>query len=341
MSGNLVKYTPGGNSCNLGYNYKNNTGDQGPAGPVGPQGPTGPKGDTGIGITGPAGSTGIVFIIGNTGPVGLGGSQGLQGATGPTGPTGPKGDTGIGLQGPPGSTSTVFIFGNTGPTGPQGPAGSTSTIFIIGNTGPTGQQGASGLQGPTGPKGDTGIGLQGPAGSTSTIFIIGNTGPTGPGGTNGSQGPTGPQGVTGAQGVTGPTGTGGGSSGVYSIKIIYSGTNLPTFSTSSVFLKDTAGTIIDYTTWGLTRTGNASFTMAPPVGIRNTIVEFKYFVQTAATPRYLYSSFTAAATAGYANVLYDGTSTYTFSGLDNANTAIMSGGILYIMFNSNTYNIPY
>ena len=128
----------------------------------------------------------------------------------------------------------------------------------------------------------------------------------------------------------------------HSIKIIFSGSNVPTFSNLNVFLKDSSGTTIDYTTWGLTRTANNSFTMTPPVGIRNTLTEFKYFVQTSNAPtRYLYSSFTAAATSGYAIVLYDGTSTYTFSGLEPANTSIMSGGILYIMFNSNTYNIPY
>jgi hypothetical protein len=306
MSGNLTRYNVGKNSCNLGYNYKNSGPDgiPGPPGPTGPQGLIGLLGPTGSqGIQGVTGATGIMFIIGNTGATGFVGSQGLPGNTGPIGPTGPQGPQGLnGLEGPTGATGIMFIIGNTGPTGPAGING----IAGIGTIGPTGPAGANGINGINGS-----IGLQGPTGPTGII------------------------------GPTGPAGTGGGSSGVYSIKIIYSGTNLPTFSSSNVFLKDTSGTLIDFTTWSLTRTGNASFSMSPPIGIRSTLVEFKYFVQTASTPRYLYSSFTAAATSGYANVVYDGSSIYTFSGLDNANTSIMSGGILYIMFKSGTYNIPY
>jgi len=58
MSGYLLKYTPGGGTCNIGVNYKN-IGPPGPAGPAGPAGPTGPPGSgTGSGVTGPTGPTG-------------------------------------------------------------------------------------------------------------------------------------------------------------------------------------------------------------------------------------------------------------------------------------------
>lgn len=332
MSGNLVRYLPGGKTCNLGYNYKNT----GPEGLRGLPGPTGPKGEYG-GPPGPTGPQGIQGPTGAQGPPGVGllgaiGPQGIQGPTGPAGPAGPAGSSvttddllraminnqdviNINVNGGGGGLGTV---GPTGPPGPAGPAG--------GPAGPAGPAGAAGAAGPAGPAGAAGA--AGPAGP------IGPSGPAGPAGPVGPVGPAGPAGPAGGSVAS--------SSGVYSIKIIFSGTNLPSFSNSTVFLKDTTGTIIDFTTWGLSRTANNSFTMTPPADIRGKLVEFKYFVQTGATPpKYLYSSFTAAATSGYANVLYDGTSTYTIQGLENGNTSILSGGILYIMFNSSTYNIPY
>lgn len=95
----LIRYTPGGNQCNLGVQYKNPgpPGSTGPPGPIGPSGPTGPQG-----IPGSPG--------GNTGP---------QGASGPSGPTGPQG-----ASGPTGPTGPQ---GASGPTGPTGPAGNLTT----------------------------------------------------------------------------------------------------------------------------------------------------------------------------------------------------------------------
>ena len=57
MSGYLLRYNPGGGTCNVGLNYKN-VGPPGPQGPPGPPGP--PGGGTGSGITGPPGPTGPV-----------------------------------------------------------------------------------------------------------------------------------------------------------------------------------------------------------------------------------------------------------------------------------------
>jgi len=141
MSGNLMRYMPGGRTCSLGYNYKN----AGPEGMRGPIGPTGPKGDYGgpPGPTGPKGDTGL------QGPSGITGPKGDTGLQGPSGITGPKGDTGI--QGP---------SGITGPTGPKGDYG--------GPPGPTGPKGDTGIQGPVGPTGQSsGPGL----GSTTSLQI--------------------------------------------------------------------------------------------------------------------------------------------------------------------------
>lgn len=71
----LVRYSPGGNVCNLGVQAKN----------IGPQGATGPAGAfAGLGNTGP------------TGPTGLNGSNGTNGNTGSSGPTGATGVLNIG-----------------------------------------------------------------------------------------------------------------------------------------------------------------------------------------------------------------------------------------------------
>ncbi len=97
--------------------------------------------------------------------------------------------------------------GLIGPTGPQGDTG------IQGPDGPTGAQGDTGIHGPvgsTGPKGDTGIqGADGPTGPQGDTGIQGADGPTGPQGDTGIQGPlgpTGPQGDTGINGSVGSTG---------------------------------------------------------------------------------------------------------------------------------------
>lgn len=75
----LVRYSPGGNVCNLGTVIKNPgpPGSTGATGPIGPSGgPTGPTGATGsVGPTGPSGTNGINGATGATGPAGAGGEQ--------------------------------------------------------------------------------------------------------------------------------------------------------------------------------------------------------------------------------------------------------------------------
>ncbi|RAV33527.1 collagen-like protein [Corynebacterium heidelbergense] len=162
-------------------------GATGPQGPAGPSGPQGPKGDTGA-----------------TGP------QGPKGDTGATGPQGPKGDTGA--TGPAGKDGTgVTIKGSVPsaanlPTGPQTPG----TAYIATDTGHmhvsngTTWNDVGNIQGPQGPKGDTGAtGPQGPKGDT------GATGPRGPKGDPGVQGPKGDTGATGPQGPKGDAGNTG------------------------------------------------------------------------------------------------------------------------------------
>lgn len=107
----LIRYTPGGNQCNLGVQYKN-IGPGGATGATGPQGPPGPAST--IGSTGTSGPTGPSGASGPSGPTGP------SGASGPTGPTGPQG-----ASGPTGTS------GPTGPTGPQGPTGNTLTVDAV------------------------------------------------------------------------------------------------------------------------------------------------------------------------------------------------------------------
>jgi len=87
MPGYLVKYTPGGGTCNMGVNYKN----IGPPGPVGPPGPTGAP----SAVPGPTGATGP--------------PNGPPGPIGPTGPTGPV-------------TAYIFDGGTAGSSYTVGPA---------------------------------------------------------------------------------------------------------------------------------------------------------------------------------------------------------------------------
>ena len=227
----LVRYSPGGNVCNLGVQYKN----PGPPGTPGPTGATGPQGipgtsaamgDTGatgpMGATGPQGATGA-GVTGATGPQGNTGATGATGPVGATGPTGPQGTTGptgvTGATGPQGATGA----GVTGATGPQGSTGATG---VIGAPGPVGPPGASGPSGPTGPTG--------PAGASG---LQGNTGATGAGET-GATGPVGPTGATGPQGNTGATGSLDLGLLATGAVIFYDGTSL---SSHSNFTYDPAG----------------------------------------------------------------------------------------------------
>jgi hypothetical protein len=70
----LIRYSPGGNVCNLGVQYKNpgpagldgSTGATGPAGGFAAMGYTGPTGPTGTGETGATGPTGVLNLAGAT-----------------------------------------------------------------------------------------------------------------------------------------------------------------------------------------------------------------------------------------------------------------------------------
>lgn len=141
----VIRYSAGGNVCNLGVQYKN-VGPGGATGATGPEGPPGPA--TTIGATG---------VSGPTGPAGASGPTGPAGPSGPSGPTGPAGATGpTGPAGPSGPSGPTGPAGATGPSGPAGPSGAT------GPTGPTGPLGPTGPTGPSGPAGATG-----PAGSVT------------------------------------------------------------------------------------------------------------------------------------------------------------------------------
>lgn len=96
-----------------------------------------------------------------------------------------------------------------GPTGMQGPTGPKGEKGDIGPTGEKGEKGDIGLTGPKGEKGD--IGPIGPKGENGNI---GPTGPKGDKGDTGDTGPMGPQGIQGIKGDTGPIGPKGESNGL-------------------------------------------------------------------------------------------------------------------------------
>ena len=208
---------------------KGDTGIQGPQGIQGPKGDTGPKGSKGD--KGDKGDTGATGPKGDTGPAG---PQGVQGAQGPQGIQGLKGDTGAtGPQGPEGPQGVQGIQGEKGDKGDRGADGTSFTVLSLYATlsalkaaHPTGSEGdayavgtstsntiyiwdvdqkawvdVGALQGPQGPKGDTGA--QGPQGEKGDT---GATGPKGEKGDTGAQGPQGEKGDTGATGATGPQG---------------------------------------------------------------------------------------------------------------------------------------
>lgn len=231
-------------------------GDKGDTGSQGPMGQTGPKGEKGDPFTyNDFTPEQLEALTGPTGPQGATGAQGPKGDTGEMGPQGPKGDTGdIGPQGPKGDA------GETGPQGPKGDKGDTGRglqilgyyeteealrekvpspdagdaygigtvapydIYIFDSVekdwknngkiqGPAGPKGDTGAQGPAGEKGDTGA--TGPQGEKGDPFTYNDfteeqlaalTGPAGPKGDTGAQGPAGPQGEMGPQGPKGDTG---------------------------------------------------------------------------------------------------------------------------------------
>ena len=311
MSGNLVRYLPGGNSCNLGYNYKNAgvIGKDGLPGPTGAIGATGPKGDTGIGIQGPTGPSGsIIAILGNTGPQGLDGERGLQG---PTGPTGPKGETGAGIQGPTGQKGDTGPSGGPiGPTGQQGPTGQKADTGQKGDTGqqgPTGQQGNTGIgiTGPTGQKGDTGISI----GGISGVYIFklqwdrGSLSPT-----TGSPGA-----IISAQDPNGATithGVGG---------------------------------------WSLQTTAANSIVITPPASLKGCFGNFHRYTQfsdtaTGQTTNFKMDAFSIAATSGslVGYTSSNGSMTFYFGVIPNSSTGILSSGsaIMYIIMSQiNSSNV--
>ncbi len=100
-----------------------------------------------------------------------------------------------------------WIGDPSGLTGPTGPQGDTGIQGESGPAGPRGDTGAQGMTGVTGPRGDTGAtGETGPAGPRGDTGLTGETGPAGPRGDTGPTGETGPAGPRGGTGPTGETG---------------------------------------------------------------------------------------------------------------------------------------
>jgi collagen type VII alpha len=179
-------------------------GATGPIGNTGATGPTGPIGNTGAtGATGPIGDTGATGATGPIGNTGATGPTGPIGNTGATGPTGPTGSAGLVWQGT-WAVYTTYALGDA--------VVYNSSSYISLQDSNIGQMpdvateywqqlAAAGVQGATGPIGNTGV--TGPTGTTGDTGAIGATGPIG---NTGATGATGPIGNTGATGPTGPPG---------------------------------------------------------------------------------------------------------------------------------------
>ena len=209
-------------------------------GPPGPQGPAGPPGAPGA-----PGHAGLSPVIGSNGNWYVGG---VDTGVPATGPQGPQGDAGLGGNTPAiGANGNWYIGGAdtgipaTGPQGPQGDAGSIGTLagsfptvddlianehnhqpgnfYLVGKdlwfwSEEQGQwENAGPIEGPPGPKGDTGT-----PGATPNIGPNGNwylqgidtgvpaRGPQGPAGQNGQPGLDGQPGQPGATPHIGPNG---------------------------------------------------------------------------------------------------------------------------------------
>jgi hypothetical protein len=178
MSGPLIRYSPGGQACSLGVQYKN-PGPEGLRGPPGPPGPGIGKLISGFGITlSPSGTAPEITIsldeetINKLAPVTYT-TYNVQG-----GPKGEKGD--FGEKGQLGEKGEK---GEKGDKGEEGPIGRQGSIGLSGQMGPRGPTGISGLRGPTGP-----AGLNGVTGQTGLIGSTGVIGPTGPAGLTGATG---------------------------------------------------------------------------------------------------------------------------------------------------------
>jgi hypothetical protein len=246
--------------------------------------------------------TGSITVVSSFDVVGSGNTQGtwninLQGNTGATGPVGTSGTSGV--TGPAGTSGTSGTSGVTGPTGDTGPTGPQ------GATGPSGSGADLGTFGPTGAiaTGVTGIGITG-AGVSSTSH---------------------------SNGITTYTISGGGSStttGVYSIKLEFSGGNL----ISSPFLAatDPAGnSLIGATGWVFARDSNSQITITHPTS--KWFVNFNRFgLQTAGGTEWVSAAISGANFSG--NVVKNFTNRTQFSilGLATAFTGIAGTGTSYM-----------
>jgi hypothetical protein len=106
--------------------------------------------------------------------------------------------------------STIIEPGLEGPPGPKGDTGGRGPIGETGPPGPPGEAGPRGETGPEGPRGPSGEpGPAGPKGDTGPPGAVGERGPVGPEGPQGPKGDTGAQGLKGDQGIPGEPGAKG------------------------------------------------------------------------------------------------------------------------------------
>lgn len=206
-------------------------------GPPGPQGPQGEPGGNGPMPQISVDSNGHLIVNGSDTGVSLIGPQGPQGLPGAKGDSGPMPDINVGTNGHlvvNGSDTGVSLIGPKGPQGEQGDAGSIGTIagsfdtvedlianehnhqpgnfYLVGThlwfwSEEQGQwEDAGPIEGPPGPKGDTGPMPEVTVNEEGHLIVDGeDTGQS----LMGPQGPQGPEGPPGRDGTNGTNGTNG------------------------------------------------------------------------------------------------------------------------------------
>ncbi len=159
-----------------------------------------------------------------------------------------------GLSGAAGSSGSSGTAGSSGATGSSGSSGNTGSSGSSGNTGSSGSSGANGTSG-----------INGTSGATGATGSSGSSGANGATGSSGSSGNSGTSGAAGAPGTSGTSAAGGGS-GVYVIKLEFSGGNLTASPGCFVAAQDPSGNnLIGASGWSFARVSPTEITITHPL----------------------------------------------------------------------------
>jgi hypothetical protein len=190
-----------------------------------------------------------------------GGGTGTSGTSGNSGTNGVAGTSGLSY----GTSGQDGTSGKDGTSGTSGHDGTNGLGGTAGSSGTAGSTGSSGSSGSAGSSGSSGYGTSGSSGSSGTAGHNGTAGTSGLSyGTSGSDGAAG---VAGTAGTSGTSPTGGGSTGVYIIKLEFSAGSL--VASPFVLAKDPSGATITSGSggWTFTKNGANEITITHPLGV--------------------------------------------------------------------------